>query len=952
MKPIEEIVAEAKVRQDAAGPLLAQMREVRNIYNGDFVMPFVDLGASAHASVPNLLQQGLDQMGARIASTTPDLYYPPTLPGQRKAEQQANLRRKANLGWWNDNRIGIKLRRRARHLVGYACSPVVIRPDAQRKTVLWEVRDPMGCFPAPTGDPDVLVPPDVIFSYIRSLSWLRQQYPDAMRSLYKGEEPRADDQYDILEYRDDQETVLVVVGKHKPYWLTDSEASQLGASACELVRYPTLIGMPSSVVPGRVTLDRPQGQFHGMIGMYQTSAQMMALQVMAAGKAVFPDLAIESRQNEQGDLESGVWHDGRTGLINIIKGGTLREVQLSPGFATLPTIRELERSQRLTAGVPAEFGGECADEATEILTATGWKHYGEVAVGDEVLTLNHETGAAEWQPIQAMNVYPASPGRPMIEMDGPRFSALTTLNHRWPVVSPSGVRKWKNSPDLTGGDKIPTAAVNADLPTEAKFSDALVESVAWFYTEGSFEGSKGQISQSLTRNPENVERIRNCLTGTFGPATGRWRDLSGGGRGGVGHDGVPRWCEQKIASNGVIKFSLSAHASRLLQEYAPNKVPTFEFLRALTAAQLELFLRVSMLADNCGPDRFGQKDPARSEAFAFAAILAGRPVSYQTRVKTDSRPGWPPVSTAHLVRVKKRRFAKPMENAQRGASTLREVYYDGVVWCPTTANQSWFARRNGFAYFTGNSPTNVRTGKRGDAVMGALVDFPVQEAQEVLAASMQEENRIAVATMKAFFGDQTKSIYVNWKGASGHIEYTPNDVFVTDNNIVTFPHGGADANALVISGGQRVGQGTLSKRSFMELDPLVSDPEQEHDRIVAEGLELAFLSSLQQAAAQPDGIPLPDLARIAELVLQDKKELYEAVQTVHEEAQQRQAPDVNPVSPGAPEAQPGITPPGAGAEAGTAIPQVAPSLDHLSQLMQSLRGPMRGIPPAGRPTAG
>ena len=44
--------------------------------------------------------------------------------------------------------------------------------------------------------------------------------------------------------------------------------------------------------------------------------------------------------------------------------------------------------------------------------------------------------------------------------------------------------------------------------------------------------------------------------------------------------------------------------------------------------------------------------------------------------------------------------------------------------------------------------------------------------------------------------------------------------------------------------------GTMSKRSFMMIDPLVEDPEFEHDAVVAEQLEQALLVSIQQQASE------------------------------------------------------------------------------------------------------
>jgi hypothetical protein len=597
MISVEEICALYKQRVDLAGPLLAQCREVRDVYNGDLAIPLPEMDRNEKAAIPNLLMQGLDQMGARIASTMPMVWYPPVEPGNRASENRASTRRKATLGWWQENRLPLKMRRRARYLIGYSSSPVVLRPNKKLGIARWEIRDPLSCFPAPCDDPDEITPPDTIFGFTRNLHWLRERYPEQIRKLYVGDDPKGNDAFDLIEYLDGNENVLVAVGKHKPYTWGDTDMTP-GAGAVELIRTPNRCGMNLAVVPGRVTLDRPQGQFAGMVGMYQTAAKLMALEVIAVEKGIFPDIYLESRQNETADFIAGPY-DGRSGLVNIVKGGTVREVGTQAGFQTQPTINNLERSQRLTGGIPAEFGGE--------------------------------------------------------------------------------------------------------------------------------------------------------------------------------------------------------------------------------------------------------------------------------------------------------------------------------------------------------SPGNVRTGRRGDAVLSAVVDFPVQEAQEVLAYSLAEENKRAVAIAKTYFPGK-KSFYVSAKGASGRVDYTPAKDFETDDNVVTYSQAGSDVNSLVIGAGQRVGMGTMSKRTFQEIDPLVSDPEMEHDRVISESLEQALLQSVQQQAAS-GGIPPADLARIATLVLTDKMELAEAIQKVQEEAQLRQSTTESPVAEGAPEAMPGLAAPGMGAEAGVEqIGPPQPSAQNLAAIFQTLRSPQRQLP--------
>ncbi|MFY9588663.1 MAG: hypothetical protein WAT66_14560 [Actinomycetota bacterium] len=240
--------------------------------------------------------------------------------------------------------------------------------------------------------------------------------------------------------------------------------------------------------------------------------------------------------------------------------------------------------------------------------------------------------------------------------------------------------------------------------------------------------------------------------------------------------------------------------------------------------------------------------------------------------------------------------------------------------------------------FGGSSQSNVRTGRRGENILSAAIDFPIQEAQEILGFSLQAETQIAIATSKRHWGNREVSYFVDWKGAKGRITYRPNKVFESDEVRVSYAMAGSDSNQVVIGGGQRLGLKTLSRRSFQKLDGWVEDPEFEHDQITAEGLEDALLASLQQQAAA-GALPPTDLARVIELIKSDRMELPEAVARVQQEAQERQA---TPVEAGAPEAEPGIAVPGAGAEQPIETIEGPPrDLSNLTSLLGALRLPQQ-----------
>jgi hypothetical protein len=250
--------------------------------------------------------------------------------------------------------------------------------------------------------------------------------------------------------------------------------------------------------------------------------------------------------------------------------------------------------------------------------------------------------------------------------------------------------------------------------------------------------------------------------------------------------------------------------------------------------------------------------------------------------------------------------------------------------------------------FGGESGSNIRTGRRGDAVLSAVIDFPVSEAQEVLAYGLVDENKAAIALAKRFDNGETRKLFVGVGNNRRPVTYVAEKVFTHDEHQVSYPVVGTDMNSLIIGLGQRVGLGIMSKETAAELDPFIADAEQEHDRIIAEGLEQALVSGIQQRASLPPdqgGIPPMVLAKVMSLVKGDKMELAEAMTKVTEDAmkaeQEKQAAAMS-AQPGQPTAEQAMAP-GAAALTGSPIPGANQGQQDLGALLSTLRKPVMAV---------
>lgn len=337
-------------REQSQGVELARMREVAAAYNNDIVLPLPEVDRSEKAAVANYIAVGIDQNAMRIADPNPNLLVHPS-KWTKQAKDRADRQRRALLGHLEENHQKRRQRRRARWLLAYGSAPVVVRPYEGRTRI--ELRSPLHTFVAPSCDPDELCPEDVIFAAHRRYEDLAEMFPTQAAQIYTGPDrsPRRDELFTVLEYVDCDEWVTVLLGRDPG----DASSYAQGARFVELGRVPNRAGCCPVVVPGRITLDRRQGQFHQVIGMYQEMAKLMALSVIATRKGIIRDEWLIAHPNEDPEIVSVP--DAGMGMPGVVKGGSLVPRDVDPQFQTSQTLQIIDRSIRETSGVPTEFGG-------------------------------------------------------------------------------------------------------------------------------------------------------------------------------------------------------------------------------------------------------------------------------------------------------------------------------------------------------------------------------------------------------------------------------------------------------------------------------------------------------------------------------------------------------------------------------------------------------------------
>jgi hypothetical protein len=337
------------------------------MFNGDIAVPLTEMDGLSRSAVANLLRQGGTAMAQRIASTRPSVMFP---AGPSKAAQKrARNKRRALTGMWDENRLHLQRRQRARWMRFYATAPVVVRPSYRNGqwSVLWEPRSALSAYPAPTPTHLDMQPHDTIFAASLFASKVEAGWPDraarvrAMRG-YRSDAPR-DHMLTLIEYCGPDAYICAAVGSRADDWsqptLTpDAVTAIAGNRWCvELERAENRTGRSFAIIPNVIALEDPTSDYEGMKGMYQMQAALMAKEYRYVANTVDP--AVWFVENDTGG-EIVTVADGPAGIVGHVRGGTLQPLNPPPGVATNNMIDRLERAQRLEGGVPADLGGESA----------------------------------------------------------------------------------------------------------------------------------------------------------------------------------------------------------------------------------------------------------------------------------------------------------------------------------------------------------------------------------------------------------------------------------------------------------------------------------------------------------------------------------------------------------------------------------------------------------------
>lgn len=367
----DEIAATVAARRNSRGRLLQSMEDVRQRYNGDYAIPLPGYEDEKEIPpvVPFLIAEAIDSPAMRAASVLPSINCPAvdaTKETGVRSKEYAKARRRALAYVRSESSWQIARRKAFRHLAGYANTCLAVIPDFKTELPRLVVRDPLGVFPEPKAAEDLTPICNAASVYGKSAEWIAYRYPQAEAMLKGRRFPVGTEViWDLCEWVDEEDVVIGILGPRidVPWndthstWPSDGNGSAF-QHGMELRRWKNRAGVCTMTMPERVTLDRLASQVANSVGMVDLMAHLMALDVRATERSVFPDRYLVGSQGKV-PMVVGGWKEGTSGEANILMDVTsIGELRGTPDPAGRQLQDRLERNMRVSTGLAPQYGGE------------------------------------------------------------------------------------------------------------------------------------------------------------------------------------------------------------------------------------------------------------------------------------------------------------------------------------------------------------------------------------------------------------------------------------------------------------------------------------------------------------------------------------------------------------------------------------------------------------------
>lgn len=436
MRSADEVVTLFDRLREQGGHHKERMREMAQVNNGDIAIPLPELSSVDRSSVVNYAYRGLQTMSQNMSSVAPVTMFGPlkATEGERRA---ARTRMNVAAYWDQKDRMALLDAQRARYLFGYGTSPVRVDVNLLEERPVLSVPSPLTTYAPQPSQANDITPPFAIAAMQMSASGLVARYGANVQVLLKAAGSMKENPHElfwVLEYADAEEFHLVlgqkVVNDRMSSRYIGEEAHGGGVT---LTRMPNRAGISPWVCPGLINLDKMQGHFDQILGMYHAQSVLTALELQHAARSVFQETWLVARPGETPQIMTPA--DPITGQIGEVRGADIQTIAPDPQFHTHMVQDRLQEAALMTAGIPPDMLGRSASNVR-----TGRR-------GSEILSAAQDPALQEAQSIMAESKIEEK--RRQIEFDKAYFrkskSIMVTWSGRVEQVEYEAGELWKTN---------------------------------------------------------------------------------------------------------------------------------------------------------------------------------------------------------------------------------------------------------------------------------------------------------------------------------------------------------------------------------------------------------------------------------------------------------------------------------------------------------------------------
>ncbi len=152
--------------------------------------------------------------------------------------------------------------------------------------------------------------------------------------------------------------------------------------------------------------------------------------------------------------------------------------------------------------------GHCVDMSTEILTATGWKKYEDIVVGEEILSINPQNHT-EIIRDKILNKFKKSYTGAMISVENRSFSMRVTDEHRVPYISAKGGFNVLPAKQIVDRSALRTISSGYANTSGVALSDDMLELYIAIAADGNI--TKSNLVRFIFNKDRKLDYIKHLL---------------------------------------------------------------------------------------------------------------------------------------------------------------------------------------------------------------------------------------------------------------------------------------------------------------------------------------------------------------------------------------------------------------------------------------------------------